>query len=143
MDKIYDQNGNVIKDYSKPVVLNETGVSPKTIETVKKGMLAVTSSSKGGTAYKVFKDFPIPNGGKTGSATFHNDQHSLGREAYGIYVGFAPYDKPEIAVCVVVFDGAHGGYVAPVAKAIYEEYFKDRILEINPNYKFTYADIDK
>ena len=142
VDGIYDQNGNIVKDYSKPVVLNKTGVSSSTIETVKKGMLAVTSSSKGGTAYKVFKDFPIANGGKTGSATFHNDQHSLGREAYGVYVGFAPYDKPEIAVCVVIFDGAHGGYVAPVAKAIYEEYFKDRILKINPNYKFMYHDED-
>jgi penicillin-binding protein 2 len=36
----------------------------------------------------------------------------------------APFETPEIAVCVVIFDGGHGGYVAPVARAIYENILK-------------------
>ena len=87
-----------------------------------------------GTARYAFQGFPISNGGKTGSATFSKLQDEYGRTAYGIYVGFAPYDNPEIAVCAVVFDGGHGGSVAPVARAIYEEYFKETLKRDYPNY---------
>jgi len=91
-----------------------------------------------GTASSTFNGFPISNGGKTGSATFQNNQHDFGREAFGVYAGFAPLENPKIAVCIVVYDGAHGGYVAPVAKAIYETYFKNDILAQNPSYQFMY-----
>ncbi|MGH4118816.1 penicillin-binding transpeptidase domain-containing protein [Clostridium sp.] len=135
VDKFLDPDGNVIKEV-KPVVLEKTGVSAKTIQLIKEGMLEVTSD-KQGTAYSVFGDFPIPNGGKTGSATFNDTiQSALGRTSYGYYIGFAPYDKPEIAVCAVVFDGGHGAYVAPVAKAVYEQYFKEEILKKDPKYDF-------
>ncbi|WP_291642953.1 penicillin-binding transpeptidase domain-containing protein [Clostridium sp.] len=135
VDKFLDPDGNVIKEI-EPVVLEKTGVSDKTIKLIKEGMLEVTSN-KGGTAYSVFGDFPILSGGKTGSATFNDTiQSALGRTSYGYYIGFAPYDKPEIAVCAVVFDGGHGAYVAPIAKAVYEQYFKDAILKKDPEYKF-------
>jgi penicillin-binding protein 2 len=135
VDKFLDPEGNVIKEV-KPVVLEKTGVSANTTRIIKEGMLEVTSV-KDGTAYKVFGDFPIQSGGKTGSATFNDIiQSALGRTSYGYYIGFAPYDKPEIAVCAVVFDGGHGAYVAPVAKAVYEQYFKDEILKKDPEYKF-------
>ncbi|MCJ7688390.1 MAG: penicillin-binding protein [Clostridiaceae bacterium] len=135
VDKFLDPDGNVIKEV-KPVVLEKTGVSNKTIKLIKEGMLKVTSNKKG-TAYSVFGDFPILSGGKTGSATFNDTiQSALGRTSYGYYIGFAPYDKPEIAVCAVVFDGGHGAYVAPIAKAVYEQYFKEAILKKDPEYKF-------
>ena len=137
VDKFLDPEGKVIKE-TKPVVLEKTGISAKTTNIIKEGMLEVTSDPKG-TAYGVFKGFPIPNGGKTGSATFNDTiQSALGRTSYGYYIGFAPYDKPQIAVCAVVFDGGHGGWVAPVAKAVYEQYFKAELLKINPNYQFMY-----
>ena len=59
------------------------------------------------------------------------------RQPYAPYISFAPYDDPEIIVVGVVYDGGHGGSVAPLAKAVYEEYFKDRIKEIDPNYSFS------
>lgn len=116
-------------------IINETGVSQETVDVVKEGMLQVTSNING-TAYSTFKDFPIKNGAKTGSATFQTNQEEYGRTSYATFIGFAPYDNPEIAVSVVVFDGGHGGYGANVAKAIYEEYFKEQILKINPEYDF-------
>ena len=107
-----------------------------TINLIKEGMLEVTSDPKG-TAYGVFQDFPIQNGGKTGSATYNDiSQSALGRTSYGYYIGFAPYDKPQIAICAVVFDGGHGGWVAPVAKAVYEQYFKNELLKSILNIKF-------
>ncbi|MFT5872763.1 MAG: penicillin-binding protein 2 [Clostridium sp.] len=135
VDKFLDPDGKVIKEI-KPVVLEKTNVSANTIDIIKEGMWEVTSA-RNGTAYNVFKDFPISNGGKTGSATFNDlTQSALGRTSYGYYIGFAPFDKPEIAVCAVGFDGGHGGWVAPVAKAIYEQYFKAEILKKDPKYKF-------
>jgi penicillin-binding protein 2 len=135
VDKFLEPDGKLIKEI-KPVVLEKTEISANTTRIIKEGMLEVTSN-KGGTAYKVFGDFPILSGGKTGSATFNDSiQSALGRTSYGYYIGFAPYDKPEIAVCAVVFDGGHGAYVAPIAKAVYEQYFKDAILKKDPEYKF-------
>lgn len=140
VNKITDPDGKVIKDYSnKPEIVEKTNISPATVASVKKGMQEVTS--EGGTAANVFKNFPINNGGKTGSSTFSNTQNEVGRTSYGNYVGFAPFDEPEIAVAVVLFDGGHGAYAAEVAKAVYEGYFKNEILKQKPNYKFEYPDI--
>ena len=80
-------------------------------------MKGVTSES-GGTAYSTFADFDIDIAGKTGSA-----QTGVDGEAHGWFVGFAPYDEPEIAVVVMVEKAGSGGYTAVVAKEIMEEYF--------------------
>src|SRR3712207_5470931 len=60
----------------------------------------------------------------------------LGRSSYGVFVGFAPFDNPEIAICTIVFDGGHGGESGGlVARAIYERYFKERLEKECPGYK--------
>ncbi len=125
VDKILDAEGNVVQE-TKPEIVEKTGIKASTVEAVKAGMKDV-NSGEDGTARYVFKDFPIQSAGKTGSATYSKEQDALGRTSYGVYVGFAPYDKPEIAVAVLVFDGGHGGYIAPVARAIYEAYFKEEL----------------
>lgn len=56
-------------------------------------------------------------GGKTGSA-------EAGGEVNAWFVGFAPYEEPEIAVVVMIENGAHGYNTAYVAKEIIEEHFK-------------------
>lgn len=138
--KIIEPDGKIVKDYSEnPEVIEKVNISSQTVTSVKKGMQEVTA--EGGTAASVFKGFPITNGGKTGSATFSNTQNEIGRTSYGNYVGFAPFDNPEIAVCVIMFDGGHGSYAAEVVKAIYEGYFKNEILKKNSNYNFMYPDI--
>lgn len=124
VDKILDADGNIIQQ-NKPEVIDKTGVSQSTLDAIKAGMHEVVGD--GGTASGVFTNFPIDNAGKTGSATFQNNQDELGRTSYGVYVGFAPFNDPQIAVAVMVFDGGHGGYVAPVAKAMYEAYFKKEL----------------
>lgn len=142
VNKIIDPDGNVIKDYSKsPQIISKASFNPANVEEVKKGMKDVTSD--GGTASTAFKNFPISSGGKTGSATYNVKQDEIGRASYGNFVGFAPYDKPEISVSVVLFDGGHGGYAAEVAKVIYEEYFKEEILKQNPSYELKYPNIGK
>jgi penicillin-binding protein 2 len=121
VDKILDSNGKVIQDI-KPEIAEKTGIKPSTIEAVKLGMQAVTGED--GTAAGVFTGFPIQTAGKTGSATYSEMQNELGRTSYGVYIGFAPYDNPQIAVAILISDGGHGGYIAPIARAMYEAYFK-------------------
>lgn len=139
VNKIIDSEGNVLLDNEEnKKVAEETGVSKETIDAVKYGMLLTTQP--GGTASEM-SNFPIQNAAKTGSSTFSDYQNDMGRTSYATYVGFAPYDNPEIAVFVILFDGGHGGYTAPVVKAIYEEYFREEIKEINPNYEFKYEEL--
>lgn len=124
VDKIMDTNGKVIEQ-EKPEVLEKVQLKQSTVDAVKAGMHAVTGED--GTAAGVFDGLPIDTAGKTGSATFSAIQNDLGRTSYGVYIGFAPFDKPRIAVAVMVFDGGHGGFIAPVARAIYEAYFKTEL----------------
>lgn len=95
------------------------------IKAVLEGMRGVTSES-GGTAYSTFKNFEIEVGGKTGSA-------QTGNGTNGWFVGFAPFDNPEIAVVVLVENGGHGGYTAEVAKKIIAEYFGMNAKKVDEN----------
>lgn len=132
LDKITDADGNVVKK-EEPQVYEKVSMKPETVDIVKRGMLAVTSGAEG-TASGAFQNLPIKTAGKTGSATFQTNQQLFGRTSYANYLGFAPYDKPQIAVFVSIFDGGYGTYAAPVAKAVYEAYFKDEINKLNPGY---------
>ncbi len=95
----------------------ELNFSQENINAVLEGMRGVTSES-GGTAYSTFKDFDIEVGGKTGSA-----QTGIEGKTNAWFVGFAPFDDPEIAIVVFVRNGEHGGYTAEVAKEIIAQYF--------------------
>ncbi|WP_392486614.1 penicillin-binding transpeptidase domain-containing protein [Haloimpatiens sp. FM7315] len=134
--KAYDDEDNVVEE-KQPKVISDINLKDSTIEVLKEGMKGVTSE-EGGTATKAFAGFPIQTAGKTGSATFSATQNEVGRTSFGVFVGYAPADNPEIAVSVVIFDGGHGGYVAPVARAVYEEYFAERLKKEYPAYTPTY-----
>ena len=87
------------------------------IDAILKGMKGVTSE-EGGTAYSTFANFNIELGGKTGSA-----QTDVQGKINGWFVGFAPYEEPEIAVVVLVENAGSGSYTAEVARDIFQEYF--------------------
>ena len=91
-------------------------INSEYIDAIKKGMLSVTSET-GGTSYIVFKNSDIQVAGKTGTAQVPSGNNN------GIFVGFAPYDKPKIAVVAVIEHGEEGTYTANVVKPIMEEYF--------------------
>ena len=134
VDKITDNDGKVVQEF-KPEVLNTVSISKSAQEAVKKGMTAV-NNEEGGTASNAFAGFPtqIQTAGKTGTADSSEKQKEIGRSPYATYVSYAPADNPEIAVVAVVFDGGHGSTIASAVRAVYEAYFKDRILQLDPNY---------
>lgn len=90
-------------------------ISQENLNVVLEGMRMVANEA-GGTAYSIFKDFNIEVAGKTGSA-------QAGEVTNGWFVGFAPYDNPEIAVAVMIEDGATGGYTGWVTREIMAQYF--------------------
>lgn len=97
------------------------------VNAILEGMRGVTSES-GGTAYSTFANFNIEVGGKTGSA-------QTGVEGYtnAWFVGFAPFDDPEIAVVVFVRNGGHGSYTAEVARDIMAQYFGMNVNQVTEN----------
>ncbi len=102
----------------------ELNFNEENINAILEGMRGVTSES-GGTAYSTFANFNIEVGGKTGSA-------QTGVEGYtnAWFVGFAPFDNPEIAVVVFVRNGGHGSYTAEVARDIMAQYFGMNINQV-------------
>lgn len=108
VQKVVDPNGKILKENS-PTELGRVSVSPTTMAVVRQGMNEVTQPPDG-TAYGLFNGFP-PLAAKTGSAEVQ------GRGiTNALFVAFAPYDNPEIAVAVVMEQAGHGGSAAgPVA----------------------------
>ena len=101
----------VEQDTTEDLQINQSYLSA-----ILEGMKSVTSDS-GGTAYVRFKDFDISVGGKTGSAEAPNNK------VHAWFVGFAPFENPEIAIVVMVENGGHGNYTAEVVRDIMAEYF--------------------
>ena len=104
------------KGKTEPTVVSRAFMEQTDVHAILQGMQAVTQP--GGTAAKYFADCAVSVAGKTGTA------QSEGRDAYAWFVAAAPAENPSIAIAVVIGQGGHGGYAAPVAKAIIEAYFQ-------------------
>ena len=105
---------DAIVEEKLPNIKNQVTIRPENLDAVLDGMLLATSE---GTASAAFADFPFKTGGKTGSAQVANGSSN------GIYLGYAPYDNPQIAVAVVVEHGGSGSNAAYIARDIFQEYF--------------------
>lgn len=92
----------------------DIGIDKKIFEIAKEGMYLVVNGS--GTATWI-KSNEIKIAGKTGTA-----QNPHGKD-HALFIGFAPFDNPKIAVAVVVENVGFGStYAAPIAKKLIEAY---------------------
>ena len=94
--------------------LNTVEMSDSTVEAVTKGMHELTVS--GGVAF-AFQDCVVSAGAKTGSAQVGTDI------ANGVFVAYAPYEDPEIAVAIVIEKGGSGAALATAAVEIINSWF--------------------
>jgi penicillin-binding protein 2 len=105
----------------QPEANGELNIRQDVIELVREGMCDVTTETFG-TAEFVFRDSPLQEigvCGKTGTA-----QNLPQPTTHAWFAGYAPRDKPEIAVLVMLEDAGEGSEMAaPLVKAIMEYYF--------------------
>ncbi|RPF42841.1 peptidoglycan glycosyltransferase [Thermodesulfitimonas autotrophica] len=114
--KVVGPGGELIAAFG-PEVAGRAKVKPETLKVIQEGMALVTKP--GGTAYGAFYDLPVNVAAKTGSA-----EVSGRKGTHALFIAYAPVEKPEVAVAVVVENAGHGGSVAaPVARDIFAAYF--------------------
>ena len=107
-------DGSIVYE-NNPTVAENTGISEDILNVVRSGMKGVTDE---GSAKQIFSGYPIEVGGKTGTA-----QISKKSSNNALFISFAPFEKPEIAVAVVIEHGYRGANAAYVARDIFDEYF--------------------
>ncbi len=121
VDKIknYDNSEIVFEEKKEPERMKLNNF--ENLEHVKKGMEKVVTE---GTARSIFPNFPISAAAKTGTAERSGVNPTTGDtyDDYAWFVGFAPYEDPEIAVAAVVVQGGSGGYAGPMVRDVIAEY---------------------
>ena len=128
---LFDENGDFV---FQPEVLNPVNISRENLEVIKEGMWLVNQLGGTGAAYVDWLDeFGIATGGKSGSAEYC-DNIAIKRgwciegqilPTHAWFVGFAPYDNPEIVVAAFVFNGGEGSeWAGPLVREAMAAYFK-------------------
>ncbi|MDH4332539.1 MAG: penicillin-binding protein 2 [Desulfobulbaceae bacterium] len=124
-------DGRTLKTFA-PINEGKILGSAHSLALIKEALVGVVNSP-GGTA-KVVKLPDVLIGGKTGTAQVVRLAHVEGMSEKSIpykyrdhawFTSYAPAEKPEIAITVLVEHGQHGGSAAgPVARAVYKRYFE-------------------
>lgn len=125
--RVSDNDRGSFDERFQPQMTGLVGVDPNVLSEVKKAMTLVVNDERG-TAYlrgRLSEDLGAQMGGKTGTAQTRALVHSNKSMELGWFTGFAPIDKPEIVIAVMV-EGEGGGGVAaaPIARAVVEAYLK-------------------
>lgn len=110
LDKLTDNKNKKLKDY-KASVRNQ--VESSYISTVQQGMRQVVTNTSS------FKGLKVALAGKTGTA-----QQGYSHANHAWFVGFAPFDKPEVSMAVRIANGYTSGNSAEVARDIMKYYYK-------------------
>lgn len=125
--RIEDLDGQIIFN-AKPETVSTLDLPPSIFNAVRQGMEAVVNEEHGTGAACRIPGLRVA--GKTGTsqviqsrtAVASGDPKNL--RDHALFVAYAPADKPKIAVAVIVEHGGHGGSAAaPVARAIFAQYF--------------------
>jgi len=129
LKKIEDLDGKILRE-TVPEVIGTALAAEKDFREVRRGLEAAVNEP-GGTG-QASRLQGVRVAGKTGTAQVVRlkDDTNPDREIpyrfrdHALFVAYAPAEKPEIAVAVVVEHGSHGGSTAgPVARVLFESYF--------------------
>ncbi|MBQ5534732.1 MAG: hypothetical protein IIU07_05460, partial [Lachnospiraceae bacterium] len=112
LKELRSANGDVLEKY-KPQVRNRMELQQSTWDSIHLGMREAAST------YQAFKDFPILIAGKTGTA-----QQTTTRPNHALFICYAPYDKPQIAIATRIAYGYTSSNAAATTQNIISYYFK-------------------
>lgn len=124
VSEIVDYDTKEVVMRNNPEVLADNPISDSTFKKVTEGMRRVVTS---GTARSAFTTAKYKAAGKTGTAEVSDGADNV------LFVGFAPYDNPEIVVAVVIEHGASSTYAARVAREIFDAYMDIKYKRQNPD----------
>ncbi len=123
-----DPAGATLKRYP-PEVIRTVPVAREYLAAIRAGMRDTTNAALvvpgfAGTAYSTLRPFALDMAGKTGTAEFEGPRDAKGNlPSHALFVGYAPYDAPRIAVAVFLYGGGEGSEVAaPVAAEVIRAY---------------------
>jgi len=112
VEKITDYDGNIVKEFNEPIILNDISIPDKYWQTIESGMVTSVNLA--------FDGFPYDFRRKTGTS---ESDIAGKRVENAVFIAYAPADKPKLAVAVVVPNGGFGSYgAAPIARHIFDAY---------------------
>ena len=112
LDKVTDSDGEIIEDYT-PTVNGDMDVSDHTWDLVHQGMRGVAKNNV------YLSNLGVSVAGKTGTA-----QEDMSRPSHALFIGFAPFDEPEIGMAVRIGNGYASSNAVEVAKDILRYKYK-------------------
>lgn len=114
-----------IEEYTPPDSVHIQPIRPETYALIKRGMLRVVYGDHGTARSAAVRGITVA--GKTGTAQNpHGEPHAW-------FIGFAPFDDPQIAICIFIENGGGGGAVAaPIAHEIISLLLKENKLIPSP-----------
>lgn len=123
--QVVDADGKTVVSFA-PKTIRKLDLAPETLKTVQEGMNAAVTW---GTAHRAALK-TIAVAGKTGTAEFpgERDEHGI-LPTHAWFIGYAPYENPEIAICVFLYGGgqraAEGATAAaPLARDVMAYWFQ-------------------
>ena len=130
VSKVESLDGATVREYG-PELIRSIEMKPETLSRVQKALADVVHGP-GGTGGAA-RSPVIPVAGKTGTAQviemkgayLKSEQLSYFNRDHAWFVSYAPVEKPQIAIAVLVEHGGHGGEAAaPMAKKVYEKFIE-------------------
>jgi penicillin-binding protein 2 len=121
--EILDSHGNVVTTFAKEV-RRRLPVNQEYLAVMREAMRQSVNTDTG-----VARSAQVPGlavAGKTGSAEFGPARADGSHDTHAWFVGFAPYENPEIAVVVFIQRGSGFTNAAPAAARIFDYYFHQR-----------------
>lgn len=118
MSKIVDNEGNVVESYSPEYKDISSALSSDNWDGIHKGMRMVCEELDS------FKGFDIEIAGKTGTA-----QQVETRPNHALFVGYVPYDNPELSIAIRIAYGYSSHNAASAARNIVSYYYNERTLD--------------
>lgn len=113
MNKIVDADGKTVKKYKADYEDISDTLTSSQWDAIHSGMREVVSTMDR------FQGFDIPVAGKTGTA------QQTGHANHGLFVGYAPYDDPEITIAVRIANAYSSHNAATAARNVISYYYKE------------------